>query len=192
MSQSLNTKEKILQSAIQIFSENGFHGTKVSNIVANAKLSQGTFYNYFTNKDECFEVILKKMHTQTVEQMYEIINENHSDEIIFYLSKIFFEKLYEHRLIAKIFMFEARSNSNRFQKLFYEFKKNLNDLFKTAITKRYGDVKNLDIKMLIFTGTIQEIIENKLLLDCDSFERIMETLKEAIDEIFGELYEKLH
>ena len=188
MSQSVKTKSKILESAIKIFSEKGYFKTKVSDIVANANLSQGTFYNYFTNKDECFMEILKSLNNETIEKMNKIIDENQSLEIIFYLTEILFEKLFENKLITKIFIFEARSSSNKFQELFYEFKNGLNDLFKGVIEKKYGKIKNVDTKMLIFNGAIHEIIEIHLLYNNEDLDTILKILKSCINEIFGEIY----
>ena len=55
MSQSLNTEEKLINSAIKIFAEKGFWKAKVSDIVNDAGVAQGTFYIYFESKNDCFK-----------------------------------------------------------------------------------------------------------------------------------------
>ena len=45
-------REQILKAARVCFSEYGFHGTGMRAIFAEAKLSAGSFYNYFTSKTE--------------------------------------------------------------------------------------------------------------------------------------------
>lgn len=48
----------IIKKAIEIFSKNGYHKTKISDITNALNISTGTFYIYFSNKHELFiEVI---------------------------------------------------------------------------------------------------------------------------------------
>lgn len=60
MSQSHNnhTRQKIVEAASAIFSRKGYSKTRVSDIVDSAGIAQGTFYLYFSSKDECFKSIL--------------------------------------------------------------------------------------------------------------------------------------
>jgi TetR/AcrR family transcriptional regulator, repressor for uid operon len=45
-------RSQIIRAARKCFSEKGFHGTSMRSIFAEAKLSSGSFYNYFTSKTE--------------------------------------------------------------------------------------------------------------------------------------------
>jgi len=45
-------REQILTAARKCFSQKGFHGTSMRAIFAEANLSSGSFYNYFTSKIE--------------------------------------------------------------------------------------------------------------------------------------------
>lgn len=45
------TKQKILESAVQLFEQYGFDDVSVDAIVKNAGVSKGTFYIYFETKD---------------------------------------------------------------------------------------------------------------------------------------------
>jgi AcrR family transcriptional regulator len=47
-------REKILDMAIQLFSERGYENTKVSDITEALRMGKGTFYVYFKNKRELF------------------------------------------------------------------------------------------------------------------------------------------
>ncbi len=44
----------IIRKAIEIFSRNGYHKTKISDITSALNISTGTFYIYFSNKHELF------------------------------------------------------------------------------------------------------------------------------------------
>jgi AcrR family transcriptional regulator len=66
-------REQILDSALQQFAENGYHRTKISDIVQQVGVAQGTFYWYFKSKKE---IALEVVHRgesellETVQQGY--------------------------------------------------------------------------------------------------------------------------
>jgi len=45
-------RQRILLAAIKVFSNKGFHGSKVSDIAKEADVADGTIYLYFKNKDD--------------------------------------------------------------------------------------------------------------------------------------------
>ena len=63
------TREKLVDTAQALFSKKGFHNTQVIDIVKEAKISAGTFYNYFTNKKDIFQQLtennLEKIRKET-------------------------------------------------------------------------------------------------------------------------------
>ncbi|MCR4433050.1 MAG: TetR/AcrR family transcriptional regulator [Caldiserica bacterium] len=48
------TKERIIQTAIGVFSEKGFHETRMEEIAERASVAKGTIYLYFRTKKELF------------------------------------------------------------------------------------------------------------------------------------------
>ncbi|NIK10978.1 TetR/AcrR family transcriptional regulator [Alkalibacillus almallahensis] len=50
-------KERIIQSSLNLFSDKGFHGVSVKDIVEDCQTSKGGFYHYFQSKDELLYVI---------------------------------------------------------------------------------------------------------------------------------------
>ncbi|GEL76274.1 TetR/AcrR family transcriptional regulator [Tenuibacillus multivorans] len=50
-------REKIIETSLQLFSERGFHGVTVNDIVEHCKTSKGGFYHHFKSKDELLYVI---------------------------------------------------------------------------------------------------------------------------------------
>jgi len=53
-------KEKLLSSALTLFSKQGFHETSVSQIAKAAAVSKGLTYNYFKSKEELLLAIINK------------------------------------------------------------------------------------------------------------------------------------
>jgi len=50
-------RKQILDAAIFVFAEKGFHTTRVSDIAERAGVAYGLVYHYFRNKDEILRVI---------------------------------------------------------------------------------------------------------------------------------------
>ena len=48
---SADTQEKLRRAAINVFASKGFYETKVSDIVAEAQVSQPAFYLYYASKE---------------------------------------------------------------------------------------------------------------------------------------------
>jgi AcrR family transcriptional regulator len=51
------TRQQILSAAIDVFHENGYQKTRISDIVARAGVAQGTFYLHFKSKEQIFHHI---------------------------------------------------------------------------------------------------------------------------------------
>lgn len=59
-------KKEIIKAAIYVFSQKGYHRTKVSEITAKAGISTGTFYIYFENKRELFIEVVEDVFRHIV------------------------------------------------------------------------------------------------------------------------------
>ncbi|MFN0224788.1 TetR/AcrR family transcriptional regulator [Paenibacillus caseinilyticus] len=63
------TKLKLLEAALVLFTEKGYHETKVSDIVKRAGVAQGTFYLYFQSKETIFTSIIENTNAAILEQV---------------------------------------------------------------------------------------------------------------------------
>ena len=52
-------EQAILSAAISLFATKGFEETSISDIVSGSKLARGTFYNYFSSKEEIWEKFME-------------------------------------------------------------------------------------------------------------------------------------
>ena len=59
-------RQRILDSALMVFSQKGYHGASISSIATEAKISKGLIYNYFHSK----ESILKETLIAGMEYMF--------------------------------------------------------------------------------------------------------------------------
>ena len=52
---------KLLDAGVEIFAQRGFHAARVDDIVKLAKTSHGTFYLYFSNKEDLFRALAQEV-----------------------------------------------------------------------------------------------------------------------------------
>ncbi len=53
-----NVKEKILIEGKELLQANGYHNFNIREVAKNSEIAVGTFYNYFSNKDELVREII--------------------------------------------------------------------------------------------------------------------------------------
>ena len=87
---SIKTKEAILQAAMELFSEKGYHGTNTKEIAAAAAVSTGSFYSYYKDKRAVFLDALS-VYFQTLLERIEI-----------YLARIDFSSMDKHEFFREV------------------------------------------------------------------------------------------
>jgi len=53
-------RHRLLEAALRLFAEMGFHDTSVDEVVAQARTSKSAFYEHFESKEDCFRVLLQQ------------------------------------------------------------------------------------------------------------------------------------
>ena len=133
-------KRQVLDSALQLFIEKGFHNTSIQDILMKAQISKGTFYNYFSSKNECVIAIMEQARYEASLRRHEMLigkdpsNEDILIEQIIVLMQInkkqnlisIFEGIYQsndkelHDLLGRYRLLEIEWVANRFVDIFGE------------------------------------------------------------------------
>src|SRR5437879_10994454 len=53
-------RQRLLDAALTLFVEHGFHATSVEDIVATARTSKSAFYEHFETKEDCCRLLLEE------------------------------------------------------------------------------------------------------------------------------------
>lgn len=56
--QKLNNREEILEAALAVFTERGFHAASMKEIAEKAEFATGTLYSFFESKEELYKALL--------------------------------------------------------------------------------------------------------------------------------------
>lgn len=82
-----NTKEVILESALNLFSNFGYDNTSVKEIAKKAGISHGLLYNYFDSKEELLKNVFSKGLEDLKKSFKELYSQN--DSLIRFIIAIF-------------------------------------------------------------------------------------------------------
>jgi AcrR family transcriptional regulator len=72
-SQGRRTMRKLLDAAMVAFDKRGYHATRVNDVVDIAKTSHGTFYLYFSNKEDLLRALVTEAATEA-QHLYDTLN----------------------------------------------------------------------------------------------------------------------
>ena len=109
-------KSQIMEVAIKLFAENGFHATSIGQVAAEAGISKGLVYNYFESK----EAMLKEALDQEFREIDEAIAHADRSNPVNYLKEllnVYFQTLRQDFTYHKLLM-QISLNLNQFP--FYE------------------------------------------------------------------------
>jgi len=168
MAQTLKTeiKDRINNSAFQVFFRKDYRSAKMSEIANEANISVGNIYRYYKNKEDLFYQIIppeqvsniKKMLTKRIQAAYGINDVKKLDQEAQYW-KIFEEQLkfmLEHRHMIVILLCNSRGT------IYENFKDELINLMKT-LTKKYLKSIRASGKKTPETDFTMDLIYNHLI-----------------------------
>ncbi|MGM0437900.1 MAG: TetR/AcrR family transcriptional regulator [Bacillota bacterium] len=82
-------KKRIIDAALDEFSEHSYHQARVSKIVNKAEIPKGSFYQYFNNKKEIFIYIIDIMGEKKLKYLEDIIVKQPEMEFFEFLEKLY-------------------------------------------------------------------------------------------------------
>jgi TetR/AcrR family transcriptional repressor of nem operon len=66
------TREEIIEKAIKVFRQQGYHKTSMSDLAAACGLQKGSFYHYFKNKEALMQAVLERLHQYYHKKVFSI------------------------------------------------------------------------------------------------------------------------
>ncbi|MTW86575.1 TetR family transcriptional regulator [Virgibacillus dakarensis] len=81
-------KKQIIDAAHHLFIEKGFASTSIQDILEEAQVAKGTFYNYFTSKNECLMAILEFVEEEGDQKRRELAHGKKKDDEKVFVAQI--------------------------------------------------------------------------------------------------------
>ncbi|GKU26757.1 TetR/AcrR family transcriptional regulator [Clostridium folliculivorans] len=72
----LERKNEIMDRSLELFIEKGYDNTSINEIVNSLSIAKGTFYHYFTSKEEILGELLKRRLDEYIVPLITIYNSN--------------------------------------------------------------------------------------------------------------------
>ncbi len=135
MSKTDVKRERILESAIAVFSKDGYHNSKITKISELAGVAAGSIYLYFDNKEHLLEEIFVRAWTKLDDKLIALTADesiNNSDKITQFVEFIT-ELVYESKNLASMILHEHRFWSSASNKKLDELVSNCTNNFKLLI-----------------------------------------------------------
>lgn len=96
-------KLKIMSAALELFAEEGFHATSISQIATKAKISKGLIYNYFKSKEDLLNEIIDNGFGKMINN-FDLNKDNFlTDQEFIYFIKSMFDNMEEDKHFWKIY-----------------------------------------------------------------------------------------
>lgn len=103
---------QIVDAAVIVIAENGYHQAQVSKIAKEAGVADGTIYLYFKNKEDILISVFKEKMAIFVENVEEILEKEIStSEKLFQMIDNHFRLLHEDRHLAIVTQLELRQTN---------------------------------------------------------------------------------
>ncbi|MGC4376170.1 TetR/AcrR family transcriptional regulator [Fictibacillus sp. Mic-4] len=158
--------EKIIDAAVSVIAENGYHQSQVSKIAKKAQVADGTIYLYFKNKEDLLvQVFNEKMGSFIEKSRKQLEEKSTAKEKLLTLIQLHFKLLNNDKELSIVTQLELRQTNRTLRAKIGEVLKQyltlIDNILKEGIEK--GEfTKDLDYRLarqMIF-GTIDETATN--------------------------------
>lgn len=190
--EKLNIKQKIMEVAIEIFHESGTKGLSIKELTKRAGIAQGSFYNFWKDKDALIMDVMQYRLAQKLEIAKQSFDESLENPV-----KFLVDIIYEHSIDLKekykkkpIYAEALNMLSKKTENRVYE----ANSLYTDFINKlaeywkEQNAVKDVDEKGLInaFTGSFL-LFSNYYKFEEEYFNDILKAFISAVVKKYIEL-----
>lgn len=139
--------KQIIEAAVHVIAENGYHSSQVSKIAQQAGVADGTIYLYFKNKEDILVSVFREKMGHFVDRIsHSINNKGQANEKLFTLIDMHFRQLAENHQLAVVTQLELRQSNLQLR---YKINEVLKPYFKII-----DDIINEGIEQKIFKANL--------------------------------------
>lgn len=165
-----NLRKRIMEKAVALFSDKGYHGTSIREIAKAAECSLPMLYYYFKNKNDLYEEIVYVEFLKINEKLKsELPVHLHTKDI--YTAYILQRKRlseYEkavYKMALKAWM--CIEGNPEIQKKLKEWEESRIEFTKNLLKKHWGDLEASDVFGSIFIRMLENMVDKIVLINED-------------------------
>lgn len=161
----------IIDAAVEVIAENGFHRARISKIAKKAGVADGTIYLYFKNKEDILISLFHEKMGHFIDQAeVKIAESDNAKEKLAILVRMHFTQLSADHDLAIVTQLELRQSDASIRLRINEILKNYLDLIETILKqgveeKIFRENVNLRLARQMIFGTLDETVTNWVMND---------------------------
>ena len=168
MRKRVGNKEKaILEAAIKIFAQQGYHKAKISSIAEHAGIATGSVYLYYKNKEAILLTIFNKLWSGLTEDLRNIVKRTDIDPSakLDLIIDRFFQDFITNPALASVFVNEhyhlIKDRRGSIIKQYNDFLDIAEEIIREGVQKKKFNPE-IDIKLLrhFITGGLRSILSH--------------------------------
>ncbi|GIK66813.1 MAG: hypothetical protein BroJett018_46070 [Chloroflexota bacterium] len=176
-----NTRERILDSALNLFSRKGYHDTRMDEIVEESETSKGAIYFHFPSKERLFLALMDQFASLLERRIREAIEqEDEGMQRVRAALTACLDTFGKYRLPAKIMLVQAVGLGAIFEKKRLEVNDHFANLIRTYLDEaiKVGDIAPVDTEIVshAWMGAIYSVVIRWVYTGEPEPERILSTL----------------
>ncbi len=184
-----NTKERILDAALNIFSRKGYYDTRLDEIVEESRTSKGSIYFHFPNKERLFIALVDQFADLLERRVTEAIQQETGMKRVRLALETVIATFGKYRRPAKILLVQAVGLGA----IFEEKRNEVNDRFADLIAGYLqeaidlGDIPPVDVEVVSYAwmGAIYNVIIRWVYTGEPEPQRILDALLPALLQSVG-------
>lgn len=146
-----NRKRKVADIALKLFVEKGIGQTSIQEIIEKANISKGTFYNYFSSKNDCVSDILEFLRYDASQQRIALqFGKDTQDRAVLIEQITILIRLNEERKLSALFEAILSSNETDLRKLVLQHRV----IEMEWLSNRFIEVMGEATREYAFEGTV--------------------------------------
>jgi len=167
----LDTKEKIIDAAFELFSTKGYLGTTTKEIAQHANVCEVTVFRHFGTKEGIFDAVLRANSILPEFQKITVKTDDLSlEETLNVITKKLYFTLVNKKKFIRIILSELNQYSEKVIEIYKNFIEEMDELLVNILEKKQKKypLKNIDIKIAVkgFIGMIFSYFQiNEIFLD---------------------------
>jgi AcrR family transcriptional regulator len=181
------TRERILEAALGVFSEKGFHVATMDEVAERAGLGKGTLYRYFANKETLFNDLVRHRLEELEAKTRTILDGQ--DEVLTMITKylrVYFDFFDRNQRLYRLIVQERIDLGVQVQDLYLKQVMRRIPVLRRKVyqASREGLLKPLDFQTVFYgvMGFVHGIIQKWLVHDCSY--SLVEELPSVLEVLF--------
>ena len=147
--QPADKRQRILQAAVQAFSEKGYTEVTISEIARKADVANGTIYEYFKNKEDVLLSISEEHFKEDLDQLKQTFNGNNIHKKLLLFMQYYFQQYLDNPNYIIVFLtmiqYNRRFYQSRAYKSQYKYVIELEKMVQKILDE--GCVQNINIRV---------------------------------------------